>query len=255
MLICPTCGKEFSYTSRHPTQKHCSRKCWQLSNYESVSCLGCGKTFLKRKGKRAKYCSAECAFKNRPRQPITKRKLCICEWCGKQFETWQSRPGRFCSKRCASAYGGSVSPGHPKMPQNYITRNCDICGKPYTVHKIFVEKRHSRWCSKECRNIGMSLLKQGKGNPNYRGGTITYRGANWGHQSRKALKRDGYKCQICHRQLGKHDWDYGVHHIKPYREFDGDYETANQLSNLVTLCRRCHGRVEAGKISCPIPLF
>lgn len=38
-----------------------------------------------------------------------------------------------------------------------------------------------------------------------------------------------------------------VHHIIPFREFSlKNYEKANDVKNLVTLCKHCHPRVEVG---------
>jgi DEAD/DEAH box helicase domain-containing protein len=84
-------------------------------------------------------------------------------------------------------------------------------------------------------------------------------GPNWPDQRQAARARDGYRCRLCHapettqRQLD-------VHHLRPLRDFllerSGDltlvptsvpaevYQRANALSNLLTLCRACHRRVE-----------
>jgi len=35
-----------------------------------------------------------------------------------------------------------------------------------------------------------------------------------------------------------------VHHVRPYRLFD-DYREANDLTNLLLLCRPCHRRADA----------
>jgi DEAD/DEAH box helicase domain-containing protein len=66
-------------------------------------------------------------------------------------------------------------------------------------------------------------------------------GPNWLAQRDRARARDGYRCQNCGiPEAGRaHD----VHHKIPFRTFTS-YQQANQLSNLVTLCPRCHHRVE-----------
>jgi len=68
-------------------------------------------------------------------------------------------------------------------------------------------------------------------------------GPNWPTQRNRARARDGYRCQVCGtpEQGRQHD----VHHKTPFRTFDS-YEQANQLANLITLCRSCHRRAEAG---------
>jgi DEAD/DEAH box helicase domain-containing protein len=66
-------------------------------------------------------------------------------------------------------------------------------------------------------------------------------GPNWLAQRDRARARDGYRCQACGlpESGGAHD----VHHKIPFRAF-ASYREANELSNLVTLCPRCHHRAE-----------
>jgi DEAD/DEAH box helicase domain-containing protein len=66
-------------------------------------------------------------------------------------------------------------------------------------------------------------------------------GPNWSEQRARARARDGYRCQHCDLPEDKHS--HHVHHKVPFRTFDS-YRLANHLSNLVTLCSRCHSRAE-----------
>ncbi len=68
-----------------------------------------------------------------------------------------------------------------------------------------------------------------------------YYGPNWLAQRDKARARDGYRCQAC--GILEDGRSHHVHHKTPFRAF-ASYRQANQLSNLVTLCPRCHHRVE-----------
>lgn len=252
---CEQCGQLFE-NYKHPNARFCSLACFHKSckTRETRICAYCGAEFEVLRAVEQKCCSQSCGARARTQRPRRQRKSCVCEWCNKAFETWSSRPGRFCSRKCAAQYGARQPRPNTRKPEIHVNRNCKICHKPYETTTHQIRLRGSSCCSVECANILRSQIKQGAGNPNYRGGTVRYRGANWGRQERKALKRDGYRCQICHKQLGRKTHDYGVHHIKPFREFGGDYLAANQLSNLITLCRRCHGKVEAGKLACPTPL-
>jgi DEAD/DEAH box helicase domain-containing protein len=66
-------------------------------------------------------------------------------------------------------------------------------------------------------------------------------GPNWAEQRDRARARDRYRCQACgtpERGRAHH-----VHHKTPFRAF-ATYRQANVLSNLTTLCPRCHLRVE-----------
>ncbi|TDL77612.1 HNH endonuclease [Rhodococcus qingshengii] len=86
-----------------------------------------------------------------------------------------------------------------------------------------------------------SKMFTGENSGTWNGGDIDYYGPNWLHQRRLARKRDQFTCQDC----GSTEKDYGkelsVHHIIPFRKFNGDWENANVLNNLVCLCEYpCH---------------
>jgi DEAD/DEAH box helicase domain-containing protein len=66
-------------------------------------------------------------------------------------------------------------------------------------------------------------------------------GPNWPAQRNRTRARDGYCCQIC--GASEHDREHDVHHKVPFRTFDS-YQQANQLANLITLCRSCHRQAE-----------
>lgn len=93
----------------------------------------------------------------------------------------------------------------------------------------------------------------GPDNPNWRGGRDRNLGANWESQRRKARRRDGFECLRCGITEKEHKETVGtelsVHHRIPRREFRGDdgvldFEAANQLENLITLCASCHHQLE-----------
>lgn len=258
---CLHCGKS-GFDTKYKTRKFCTRDC-QKAYHQSMRiekrCLNCDKPFAvkytDKKEAARRFCSSKCANQYNQPKDTTKRSTFICKRCGQPFEEYTYRHPHFCSRQCLSEYAARQPKLGARKPEAYITLNCKVCGKQYTVGRFYVEHRRSSYCSDACKYADISQRMQKHGNPNYRGGTVTYRGRNWGRQSRMALKRDGYICQICHKHLGKKGWDYGVHHIRPYREFNGDYEAANQLTNLITLCRSCHTKVEFGKMPCPRPLL
>ncbi len=66
-------------------------------------------------------------------------------------------------------------------------------------------------------------------------------GPNWPRQRDRARARDGYRCQMC--GVSERGRAHDVHHKIPFRAFDS-YQQANQLTNLITLCRPCHRRAE-----------
>lgn len=203
-----------------------------------------------------KFCTKNCA--NKSRTNSSKKSLFTCRWCNKEFEDWTYRNRAFCSSQCRSEYGAKQPKPNKRKPETMkIDRICEICGNHFTTNTYQIVLRGGgKHCSRSCTSKAQATKMSKDGNPNYRGGISQdskyYRGSNWNIQKRKAKKRDNHECQVCHTR-GNLFNQLGVHHIKPYRLFDGDFESANQLSNLVTLCRKHHGLVEWGKIPCPKP--
>ena len=82
-----------------------------------------------------------------------------------------------------------------------------------------------------------------------------HRGSNWATQRQRARERDGFACQVCGVSEGVAGREHDVHHIIPFREFgslpgvNDSYLQANQLDNLITLCRSCHQRVSGDRLS------
>jgi len=66
-------------------------------------------------------------------------------------------------------------------------------------------------------------------------------GPNWSTQRDRARARDGYRCVSC--GVPEEGHAHHVHHKVPFRTFSS-YLEANRIANLVTLCPRCHRRVE-----------
>lgn len=88
----------------------------------------------------------------------------------------------------------------------------------------------------------------GEDHHSWKGGYDDYYGPNWDDQRGECLERDGYKCQMCEDDKDSIGFEPDVHHISPLREFrhngELDYESANELDNLITLCRSCHVSIE-----------
>jgi DEAD/DEAH box helicase domain-containing protein len=78
---------------------------------------------------------------------------------------------------------------------------------------------------------------------------ISYRGPNWQQQRDAARQRDGYRCRHCGAPE-RPDRQHDIHHLQPFRDFgyvpgvNEHYRAANQLDNLITLCRACHRQAE-----------
>lgn len=183
----------------------------------AFTCKTCGQVFyhiLYPSRQPPQYCSHKC---RRNKVQIT------CRFCGKIVTIHKSREKirQFCSHDC-----------HTEFQKKRIGATCKNCGKQFEMPKSrYVRNRTGTfYCSKKCR-------------AKYK--TRTYYGANWNEQRNKALKRDNYTCQIidCNNTIMLQ-----VHHKQSILSFEGDWKTANVLSNLLTLCAVHHRMIETGTL-------
>jgi 5-methylcytosine-specific restriction endonuclease McrA len=95
--------------------------------------------------------------------------------------------------------------------------------------------------------------RKGEHSPHWTGG-VDYYGPNWTQKKQERLEIDGNACVVCGlsdeelKLRGDKDGVH-VHHIQKIRRFKQDdgsvnYERANRVENLITLCRDCHNRWE-----------
>lgn len=241
---CLHCKKVFYITpsmAKAGYGKCCSIECRNSLRVERT-CLHCGKIFsvprcrIKQGG--CNYCSDECYQAKR-----TALIDCTCPTCGKLFSVKQfeiAKGRRYCSRKCREIDQITL-----------LEATCVQCGKSFIRSRNQVIKGRAKFCSRECHD----LSQRGSGSIKWRGGSIRYYGPNWYAQRKAAYSRDGGICQICHHKPKKGERICHVHHIKKIRYFNGDYEAANDLSNLITLCWRCHPKAERGQLPVPVRLF
>lgn len=197
-------------------------------------CPVCDNLFI-RQYNNQRYCTPECFHKARI-QTI------ICAGCNTPFET-ERKDKIYCTPECGWKH-------RPTAPINQLTKQCEQCKKDF---QLWPSESH-RFCSVQCSSKWLSEFRKGENNPAYIGGTFRKRGTNWITQRKLALKRDKHTCQRCKKKNSKTlKLIIDVHHIKPYRLFKGDWKLANDLSNLITLCRQCHVLVEKHGHPCPLP--
>lgn len=178
----------------------------------------------------------------------------ICVVCKKEYEVYPSKSDRSkcCSRECAQIYAAN-SPA--KKTGEY--KKCIYCGKSYYRNKFSIERsgeHESKYCSRKCKDRHHSEIHVGELSNLYKNGKYQGKGINWYPQRELARQRDKGICQICGVKTleikGAHHLKSDVHHIMPFKYFD-DYIKANDLSNLICLCHKCHSKVhnEARKTS------
>ena len=220
---CDLCGKEFLSYHKIDRSKHhfCSRKC------------------------KGKWWSENIRGKNHPNWRGTKVRS-KCDYCGRAYtvkrKDLKGRKNHFCSHECYWKWlSDKKGEDHPLW--NRVDVKCTYCGEKLTRHPYRLRNHGNHFCSYKC----YWRWAVGVNSPFWKGGHEPYYGPNYLSQRRKARSRDDYTCQMCGRE--EDGRALGVHHIIPFREFGlGRYKEANQLSNLITVCRHCHVKAERGEI-------
>ena len=189
-----------------------------------------------------KFCSTTC--RDKARTTKVKRN---CAFCGKITERKKGKDKKlnlaFCSRRCNQEYRKTHPPASGRDHVQYKERteyNCNYCGT--SVFRLSSRVKKYIFCDIDCRLQWQreSGYISGENSPTWLGGHEDGRGPSWRQQRRVARKRDRFTCQRCgitQKEIGK---ALDVHHIKPWRDFDGDWKTANHLDNLISLCNSCH---------------
>lgn len=162
----------------------------------------------------------------------------VCRTCQMSKPTTEFRIGRRQCKQCEWK-------GPRNRPQGGMLYTCPVCSTQFYRLDSRLKGDGPPTCSRSTRAKIAAKAKQRTGPRawNWRGGKEPYYGPNWYEQARKTRERDRHTCQDCGHRQARPRLD--VHHLRPRRLFNGDHIAANDLSNLVTLCRTCHARREA----------
>lgn len=253
---CEQCGDVF--TASDLRQRYCSKDCSaeQQRDRVSLSCEQCGDTFevTSSRADTARFCSRNCHSEwmvgniggtNHPNWKD--RHEIICEQCGEVFEVRPSRSdARFCSMECkGKAHRENfVGEKNPSWAGGDVILECLQCDDNFGV--IPSRADEAKFCSEGCYGDWYSENLSGENSHLWKGGYKYESG--WPEKREKARKRDEYQCQCCgmieKEQIQKHGRKLSVHHIRPLMSFNSDYERADRLENLITVCDACHPVVE-----------
>jgi 5-methylcytosine-specific restriction endonuclease McrA len=271
-FVCPYCEETFEdYESRRKSKDEkrnfCSRKCkdsFEGKDGLDTNCTECGKDIhippsqieeIDGYEQKNYFCNKECesCFKSRewigedhPTWDGGKEKT-NCEECEKEYKVKKSNleKSRFCSIKCFNSY-------QTDDKKEYY---CVNCGNLILMKEYNRAQSEEVTCSDDCFKEYLSELRKGKKNPQWNGGRFYYYGPNWREKRTEALKRDSKECQECGMSQDEHYQNYNqdlhIHHKVPRREIIdennptvGQFEVANSLDNLVTLCKSCHRKLE-----------
>lgn len=137
---------------------------------------------------------------------------------------------------------GKRNKGHRNLSESRHTWRCLMCGSDFgdALAKDRKFRAKSRFCTTGCWYNYIRLHPDQ--HPLWNGGTIPYYGPDWDSVAAKVRSRDQHTCQHCGLQQTRPALH--VHHMQPLRSFDAT-DSGNAMSNLITLCRRCHTITEA----------
>lgn len=217
-MACASCGSDFPHDPKRP-RRTCSTECrLRLMSEQRKGIKRPGVGGAKRRSKR----SIECAVCTQvvpitPQQAADNVRTC-------------SEP---CRRELVSRSKGSLGVG-----------TCEGCGTEYRVSRFHLRSGR-RFCGDVCRLAWWATqTPAGEDNPLWTGGHLGYYGPTWHAARRAAWQRDNESCTACGRSREELGQRPIVHHVIPFKSFGtGGHERANQLDNLVCLCRSCHMKV------------
>lgn len=222
---CVICGK--TYWPVSTMQRFCSPTCRAAGAVKPRSlCPVCQERPRRPQGL---TCSAACGYRYRQ---LRTRKPRPCAECGAEMLPVPSNLkrglGKFCSRACYLTV-------HARRPA-FVSVDCK-CGTTFRRTQAAVNRTVHSFCSSRCART----FNRGENSPNWRGGHDPNRGPGWQRIAAEVRERDGYRCRRCGKTQEDEGVGLSVDHVIPWRSFTSA-EEANDPSNLVALCRSCHGK-------------
>lgn len=234
---CGDCGQRFENLAVH----HGMTDCGPNSHKSQYECATCGDTFERYDSKvnGTAYCSEECRDEGNKTGVVKS-----CERCGEEFYKPACHEGKFCSQDCSKQHRRESdlwSERHRKKLTDTVEVECDICET--AIKRRPSEVREKSYCSEACLSQGLSEMKTGAKNPNFKHG---YRrnpvswirnllsDMGWAAKSEQ-VRESVNRCTLCGDESSRLE----VHHIVPVVAGG-----TNEKYNLMPLCPACHNRAE-----------
>lgn len=266
---CLNCGKTFVYYKSCGAGKYCSNKCRveHKKKFIEKTCLSCGKLFTVQNYERNRaYCSHPCFMtklqiikdnsyyktdKFRAARSVSQKNVWkkIKEGILPPYDFSYKDTGEWKEKHKAAIRKAFEEHRHPmgekittKEQDEYIIflyKTCLMNTRQIKENTGFstslILSRLREYGVERRKNVGTNnhFWKHGNSQKDY--------GKNWNLKRKEVLARDNYTCKSCFSNNQLH-----VHHIKEIGYFKTEKDKCdkgNNLSNLVTLCKKCHSRI------------
>lgn len=246
----------------------CDEDCYYMwvsdNGRVEVSCEKCGelKTILKSSETENNFCGRDCHLEwmrglSGEEHPNFDSIEVECEWCGskliRQPNEIEKNDRNFCrttESNCYQKWRSEYIRGenHGSWSGGKVQKDCEYCGSIVERHPSQFSGDKSFCSDTDCYARWQSENRMGRNHHLWEEGGKPYYGPNWDDVRSSILERDGYRCVRCDMTCDSHIFEYNenlhVHHIVPLRNFSGDFKSANEESNLVSLCTNCHHKME-----------
>lgn len=281
IICCVTCGNVFGTNHK---RKYCTPMCrprkhsqtWDERQAEyrkrnTYVCIGCGEQYVnKRKGKThgRKYCSRECAFKNRPTQKGLNGLVCgpysevgfafsdveqvVCVCCGRDKRMRRKSSKVYRCEVCAAEYikQYAIKWHNHKMTamRPHKPKSCKVCGQLFSR----ITTQAAIYCSAKCAKRNEKLKHATSAKQRAKRAGVKYETIS----PLKVFERDGWRCQICLKQLSPNNRGSKksnapeIDHRVPLA-LGGDHT----YKNVQCACRSCNNIKGARSRVGQIPLF
>lgn len=178
----------------------------------------------------------------------------ICAWCSRKIlkKQCQLKSGRhFCGHECTGKWKSENLKGENNPAFRSVKVPCKNCGfELFATPGRIKRNKYGIFCSKECNDDWRRENLRGAMLYNWKGGYEPYYGESWPSAKRKTRERDNHTCQNCGKTREEVGKNLDVHHKNPFRNFGIErHLEANDLSNLISYCNRCHKLIEANAIT------
>jgi len=136
---------------------------------------------------------------------------------------------------------------------------CISCGKKFWRKPYDIKNGNNKFCSRACygkyqkgkpKDLSNRKKKYGYKNPNWKGGItgknkLLRNSKEFKKWKKEVLERDNHTCRKCGNTNRSNSYVLiHAHHVKPFATFP---ELRFEISNGLTLCKKCHDKEPKGK--------